>query len=1052
MPVLFTTLNEIPFERAAGPGDFSLPSPSGFSAGLFPPNSQLFLPPQTNHPMTMKRKPCAITLLALASLLSVPARAQTVPPAAASTATSSEAIQLSPFTVSSDSDTGYRAKESLEGSRLRISLDDISVPMDVITPEMLEDLNITRQEGLFDLVSNMEDRGDFFLSGVYESGASYRIRGFVGVTSLRNFLKGNMSFDSFNSTRFIASKGPNSILFGAGPGGGSISYFTKRYEMGSKDQATVKFSADDFGSLRGEANFTKTVIPNKLGVHVAAFNDRSKFEITPAYEHRYGQYMAVGYRPFKNTLVNASYETRTEHVYRAASNLTTIIDNYSAWLDAGSPATLTTGLGTAARGVGYSNTQFDLRYPNGSTLNRQALTNFGLTSFTTSTPRIIDGQLVDLAGSAAGTTRLASPAFANQRNFPAHIWPADRGPTGLNGGAEVRAKAIDISIEQKVTDDFYLMLAAGQIDSTRLLLTQRTRALSIDSNYYMPNRSLNPNFGKYYLETGMGTIDNLKDTKTATLTAAYELDLEKKVHKFLGKHNFALLYSDVSEVSQGIRQRMSLVKTPTNAAYQPTTAATDALTFRDYVDPSKGQTLADYRYVLKNGYEASGYRWELVDGAAGTGSWSKVDNASYMGVLQSSWLKNRIITNYGYRKEDVVQYKLNPFLNAAKGGLATFYKPYTKAQAGDVALLKSLETTDLRPTVFPTEPWETFTGVASNWGLIVKATPNIAFVGNQSKNLSPSVGRVGIFGVPLPTSEGESEDYGVRFNLFNGKLRVEYTNYKTSVTNQELQTNQLSIPEDQANDLWQMLIQARRKTTNVFQDYAGWDNRDFVSKGHEVTITTSPVRGLSARVAISYNEQVASNLGSSFMPWWRENVAEFESFAAANPTAVNTLNPTSLNAADTLQSAKNELLVRDAREGLPNINAALWAVKALAKYSFVEGRLKGNEVGVNIAWRSPMVTSYFINPNGTNNLEHPYKTEETMFTHVFWSHSRRLNIMGKPLRWRFQLNVNNLFDQHKLVERNFFNIDRTNFDSPTVSTGYFSNVGRSFAITNTFSF
>ncbi len=1016
----------------------------------------------------------AISLIAFTSLLTLPALAQSATPPAATPATpepttppvknpvipktstakanaEETAIQLSPFSVSTDQDTGYRAKESLEGSRLRISLDDISVPMDVITPEMLEDLNITRQEGLFDVVSNMEDRGDFFLSGVYESGASFKIRGFVGVTSLRNFLKGTISFDSFNSTRFIASKGPNSILFGAGPGGGSISYFTKRYEMGARDQTTVKFSVDDFRSARGEINLTRTLIKNKLGLHFAAFNDHSRFEITPSYEDRNGYYMTIGYRPFKNTLVNASYETRAEHVYRPASNITTIIDNYSAWLAAGSPATLTTGLGSPPRPAGYSNTQFDLLYPNGSILPRQTLGNFGLTSYTTATPRIINGKLVDLGGSSASTTPLSTAATAFQRNFPANIWPADRGPTGLNGGAEVHARAIDFSIEQKITDNFYLMLAAGEIDSTRLLIPNRSRALNIDSNYYMPDRTLNPNFGKYYLETGMGTIDGLKDTKTLTLTAAYELNLEK-YSRFLGKHNFAVLYSDVSEVSQSIRQRMTVVKTPTNSSYQPTTLATDSLTFREYVDPSKGQTLSDYRYVMTKGYETGGYRWELVDGAGGTGAWSKVDNASYMGVIQSSWLKNRIITNYGYRKEDVVQYKLNPFLNTALGGLATFYKPYTKAQAGDVALLKTLETTDLRPKVFPTEPWETFSGVASNLGLIIKVTPTIAIIGNKSKNLTPSVGRVGIFGVPLPTAEGESEDIGIRFNFFDGRLRLEYLNYQTSVTNQELQTNQLNIPEDQANDLWQMLIQAGRKTTNVFQDYAGWDNRDFVSKGHEITIHTTPVRGVSARLAISRNDQTASNLGSSFMPWWKANLAEIEAFVAANPNAVNRLNPTSLNAVDTLQSAKNELILRDQREGLPNINTAIWSAKLLAKYSFSQGMLKGNEVGVNMAWRSPTVTSYFINPDGTNNLAHPYYTEETMFTHVFWSHSRKLNIMGAGVRWRFQVNINNLLDQHKLVERNFYNIDRTNFNSPTISTGYNYNVGRSIAITNTFSF
>ncbi len=998
---------------------------------------------------------CATLLFGvLVAPLAVFAQSVTAKTDPSSASKAGEVIELSPFTVSATSDSGWQAKESVVGSRLRLPLEDVSIPMDVITPEILSDFNITRQEDMFDIVSNMETRGDFFLSAVYESGASYSIRGFVGVTSLRNFLKGNLSFDSFNSTSFVASKGPNAILFGAGPGGGSISYFTKRYEMGAKDQATVKLSADGFGSVRGEANFTRTLIKNKLGIFAAAFNDHKKFELHPAYEDRNGYYVTIGYRPFKGTLINASYETRSEHAYRGGSNITTIIDNYSAWSQAGSPATLTTGLGTVARGVGYSNTQFDLRYPNGATLSKQALGTFGMTSFTASTPRVIDGVLVDLAGSSASTTFAANTAaLANQRNFPAYIWPTDVGPTGLNGGAEVWGRAIDFSIEQKVTDDFYLLLAAGDINSSRLLLPNRVRALNIETNYYLPNRTLNPHFGQYYLENSPNTIDNTKDTKTVTLTAAYELNLEKhgRFLQYLGKHNFAAMYSYVSELTNQVRQAMRMVKTPTDSNHAPNALATEALTFREYVDPAKGQTLSDTRYVLRDGYEASGYRWELVDGIGGP-AWSKVNNDSYMAVLQSSWLKNRIITNYGHRREDVTQYQLNSFVNPAMGGRSTFYKPYTKAQAGDVALLKTLETNDLRPTVLPTDPWQTFQGVAKNAGLIVKVTPNIAFVGNKSNNVSPSVGRVGVFGVPLATAIGESKDYGLRFNLFQKRLRVEYTRYTTAVANQELQTSSLSIPADQANDLWQMMIQAGVKTVNVFQDYATWDNRDFVSKGHEITISGSPVRGLSARIAVSYNQQTASNLGSSFMPWWRENLAGIEAFVTSHPNATNLLNPTSLNATTTLSNAKNSLLSRDQKDGLANINAALWAVKALFKYSFTDGWLKGQDAGVNFAWRSPMVTSYFLNPDGTNNLDHPYHTSATFFTHVFWNYTRNLNFGGRSVRWRAQVNVNNLFDDYKFVKRNIFNIDRNNFNSPTVSTGLTAYPGRSIAISNTFSF
>ena len=69
---------------------------------------------------------------------------QTLPQiSAASTPAGGEVIELSPFTVNTTSDVGYRAENTLAGSRLNTKLRDTPASISVFTKEFLDDLGIT---------------------------------------------------------------------------------------------------------------------------------------------------------------------------------------------------------------------------------------------------------------------------------------------------------------------------------------------------------------------------------------------------------------------------------------------------------------------------------------------------------------------------------------------------------------------------------------------------------------------------------------------------------------------------------------------------------------------------------------------------------------------------------------------------------------------------------------------------------------------------------------------------------------------------------------------
>ncbi|MBL9189832.1 MAG: hypothetical protein JNK23_20290 [Opitutaceae bacterium] len=997
----------------------------------------------------MKRLPRTLAHLALAGLLVIPGLAQTTAPSAPAPAADPKVVELSPFTVSAEDEAGYRAKHTLSGSRMRLNLDDVSIPMDIITPELMEDFNINQQEDLFNIVSNMESRQDNFLSGVYESGASYSIRGFVGVKSLRNFVASGMPFDRYNSSSFVASKGPNAILYGSGPGGGSISYFTKRYLLGGKDRTDLRTSVDSEGSARGEISLNKVLIPDKLGLNVSAFRDYKQFYIKPAYEARSGYYLNVAFKPLKNTLINASYEKRKDDIFRPASDYTTLIDYNTAWTGFGQPAVTTANL---------TNNTAALRYPDGRTVTGANVTQFGMARQSARALTLIDGKIVDTFNTAVTDTPSTANSPQGQRSIPQAIkdyWPTNVGPTGLNGGAEARSEAFDITLEQKVTDQFYLTAAYGKTITPRIQYQHRIRELRRDPNYYAPggNGALNPHFGEYYLELGnVNYFDRNNETETTSVMATYELNLERH-QRFLGKHNFAVMYQKSAELNTNVRQSMRLTQSP-DPTYRLTDVnnAATALSIRQYI--TIGGHMDDYRYIRTKGFENGGYKWEIQDGVGGTG-WNNTETFSKMFVMQSSFLKNRLITNVGYRQEDVDQFIVNFANNPAMANRQTAYEHFTKAQSQDPTYVRVL-TNNVRPTSLPSVPWESVSGLSKNVGVIFKVTPNIALIANQAQNISGAAGRIGVFGLPLPFAQGKSEDYGLRFNLFNSRMRLEYNRYETAVTNQAVQGSggSIRVPYNNALNLWQMMIQAGSGKQDVFLNSEDWDTRDFVSKGDEITVTGDPVRGLSMRVAVSRNVQSANNLGGTFMPWWNANKADIEKFVAANPNAINRVDTatTPQTAATHWTNALNLLRLRDDLEGQAVINVPIWTAKMVAKYRFQGEILRGHETGANVAWRGKQKSNYFRRADGTSDLNDPFYTDSTTVVNLFWNYSRRLNFLNKPITWRVQLNVNNAFNNDVTLRTNFFNTVNGDKNSPVINTGLRRSDPRLFSLTNSFSF
>ena len=138
-------------------------------------------------------------------------------------------VALSPFTVSSAGDEGYRAQNTLAGSRLNSSLNDTPGVLDVLTKDFLDDIGAINLEQALAFSANFEvDNGDFDSQGVINTifagpaaTPAFRTRGLVGSLA-RNYLETDFRPGFYTIERIDNASGPNSVLFGLGSAGGEI--------------------------------------------------------------------------------------------------------------------------------------------------------------------------------------------------------------------------------------------------------------------------------------------------------------------------------------------------------------------------------------------------------------------------------------------------------------------------------------------------------------------------------------------------------------------------------------------------------------------------------------------------------------------------------------------------------------------------------------------------------------------------------------------------------------------------------------------------------------
>ncbi len=303
-----------------------------------------------------QKNPIAL-LIGWLALAAAPTHAAQAP---AGNSSKDEPVVLSIFQVTGDKDEGYRSTQTVSGSRTLSELRDTPTSISVLNREILDDLITTKiSEAMFfgvtgEIDTNKENNNEAFV-----------FRGITANLRLRNGVTwfGGVT-DSYNVERVELLRGPQAFLYGEGTAGGLTNTITKQPAYRNFEKANLIFGSNE--TYRVEFDVNRRLRDNVAARLVLAHGRDGSFQNHT--ERRFwGSYMALNWKPFKNTNVNTDLEYRFSD---GVSAMNMLADGYSITPITGATTTLTatTGGRTYIPALGISYDTVGLRRSNGTNL------------------------------------------------------------------------------------------------------------------------------------------------------------------------------------------------------------------------------------------------------------------------------------------------------------------------------------------------------------------------------------------------------------------------------------------------------------------------------------------------------------------------------------------------------------------------------------------------------------------------------------------------------------------------------------------------------------
>ncbi len=904
-------------------------------------------------------------LSAFASFAS--AQALVAPPAAKPATAEGDPITLSVFEVTAEKDIGYTASTALTGTRTNEKLENLPNSISVMTHDFLEDLALNNYFDAVGFATNAENiANDLGTVGAVvgnRGGNQVNIRGLATVRQLRDGFPWYLVPDGFNTERIEFGRGPGGLAYGDVDAGGIINIGSKRASWRNRNDVQVRY--DTFGTQRYSVDFNRALVPNRLALRINAIKSE-----TEQWHQRQGRDLegyagAVRWEPFKNhrTLIDAAYETGN-HTYHLSHLGPT--DNLSVYVKGTGTSALdadpnragvqTNGVGMAQlRAVGNNHAWADL---NGVINNWQ--------STATNVYRV--SAVIETAAAVAAS----DPQNPNRIPFlrvPESVIPLREDWAGPDNKQNSKYYAYTIELKHAFTDRLSALIAHnGQFDETTRRQVWSSlagwgiqgRSVFYDVNPVLPNPNGNgttvPNPNYDQLMTYYSPLFNPDGHRILNWRAqtVYDAKLPWGITErlvFAGAYRHERNYQD--NFGYALTRDEIIRRGFTTGA--PSFYTNNMLYPIHYLKDGNGdQTLG-----FTSNPNAAFFR-----NSAGSGINRRLDQSLASGSVSvlGSYFKEKVRTSIGISREHWLQ----------SASLATRADPITNEQRyvnADGSLITNQGTAKIDAPVFPfANNWSTNQTYGGVWHVIPLFSLSAAYF--ESSQFSDNYG-LDLQGKAFAPLTGEGTDFGIRFHLPRAiEASVTYFNTKQENLSGTLDANVQS-------ELTPLLA----KPLVNLNDY-----RDLTSNGWEFSVTANPLPNwtLTAAYARSHVEY------TRFYPLLAQLVAEARATAQSRG-----LNP------DTATSYTRQWL--DDQEGntgpTTKANASL-----VTRYSFTEGRFKGFSAGVAARylkgkpWVNLVIANVEVLP--------ARNTDDYILTNPFFFYTRKI---GK-LNWRFQLNVNNVFD------------------------------------------
>ncbi|MBI5767014.1 MAG: TonB-dependent receptor plug domain-containing protein [Verrucomicrobia bacterium] len=984
----------------------------------------------------MKSHP--LRVLALASAFAALSRAQTAP-ISATPATSSPppastpVVELSPFEVNTSKDLGYLAENTLAGSRINSRLRDTAGSVSVFTKEFLDDLAITDLSRLLDYTVNSELDTNAWQAG---SGQNPMITGenLLNRTAVRG-LAASQGMDYFTSItnmdpyrvgRFDDTRGPNSILFGVGAPGGLINQTSKTAVL-YRDSATLRYGFGSWDQNRAEFDANKVLKKDRLAIAAAGLNQASGGWRQFDFQDKRRGFASVVARPVRTLTVTAMGELGRDRgavvkTFPPTDEVLAWYDNRAARGESAVTVTPTTAAPTAAM------IALGITTRNGTTggQNHRA-------TFIENNGTIFDAIGTYLTGSY-GNAAVRAPDGTPGRTGSAliindpQVFPRSANAGGPGSFREQRLYNYTFSADWQPLRALVLNLATNYQATS---LTTRTLVGNEPTLRGEPNRTLglngpaNPYAGRLYVDGNWRGDLHDGTYRETRLSATYSLEPRRT---WLGRHRLAASASTAAQSDVNALAWLSLVGSPFNAL---ASAQNNRVSARYYFTEGDTGTYraGDWR-TLPAKFTFAGRTYDLAfanDAAGANNSGMQQDTDSLVGVVQSHFWRDRLVTTAGYRQDKVsvtqFGYSVDPVVGDKvdrdpRKATVTHVKASTQSIGG---------------------VWH-----VTDW---------LSLIANRSSNVGvpPLARTVFPLGNLAPLSHGKGSDYGLGLDLLEGRVSARFVYFDGREKGRITSTGLGGAParNSRVMDAFATVLAGTGRPltaadwAEIYKTYTPPANAiasDFVTEGYEARLTANLTRNWRLVFNYSYTDSGRTNFATEMTDWYglkpaadgfhvlagvRQDatgryVVDPNAFTSGSAIAkwiqLGSLAP-GANLSTLTTDAAGTTIAQEIFNLIDTTNAdrdeqqKRWGLRPhkisfFTAYDLKEGRLRGLTFGGGWRWRSANVI-------GSDSQRREISGREIAAADAMLAYSFKPSRL--PGRVRLQINVSNLLNQTQII-------------------------------------